>query len=119
MTGMLNTLGGDVQDLRSEFSSTSRAALASAKTVHKLREQVEDVASESREAAKRAERRQASAANRPIKPSTMVMGVGVLLLSWAMMFYLKTGNAHLALLGLVAVNLAGCVTIVLSKAEDY
>ena len=112
LAGMLSTLNDDIRELRVQLGVTNKAALDSARSVHGMSEvmsapnglvvelPVHD-----------------AAGGRGIKPSALIVGVGILLLSWSMMFYLKTGNVHLALMGLVVVNLAGCATILFSRNE--
>ncbi|MCA8957807.1 MAG: hypothetical protein KDC87_17155, partial [Planctomycetes bacterium] len=101
----------DIRELRVQLSVTNKAALASAKSVQNMGAVLSNRLAE--QAAESSRKRE-----RGIKPSALVMTSGTLLMSWALMFYLKTGSVNLALLGLVLVNIAGCAAVLLSRSED-
>jgi hypothetical protein len=48
---------------------------------------------------------------RRLRSGPALMAIGLLLLCWAGVFYLKTGNLRLTLGGLVAANFAGCALL--------
>jgi hypothetical protein len=48
----------------------------------------------------------------------LVLGVGILVLTWTLAFYLKTGNFYVALAGVVLANLSACATILLGRTES-
>ena len=45
----------------------------------------------------------------------VLAGVALLLLSWAAVLYVKTGDLQLTLFGLIAANLASCAAILISR----
>lgn len=116
LAGSLSMLSDDMKELRMQMAVTNKAAMASAKTVQTVSEDLRNrpAATPGAEPAKA----EPNPLRYGLQPSTVIMGVGVLLLSWSLMFYFKTGNTHLALLGLVVANLAGCAMILLSRNED-
>lgn len=83
--------------------SDNRTAPATASSVHEFGKKL-------------ATRRHSESHNTKVAP-VVVLGAGILLLTWALALYLKTGVSLVALAGAVLANLAACATIVLGHKE--
>ncbi len=118
----VRVLSEDVKAIRTQLAAASEVTQSSAKTVAEISGSLAgmQIATEIAAAAAvaGAEQPVSKPAETPWDTRSMVIGVGVLLMSWSMMFYLKTGNTLLALAGLVIANLAGCAAILLGRGED-
>ena len=109
LTGMLSGLNDEVKELRSQVALTQKAAMKSAdKTEDMTRALTTSPPPSARLASA------PSATSSRIAPTT-VLGAGVLLLSWAVMLYLRTESPVYVVLALVVINLTGCATILLGR----
>ncbi|MHC4811891.1 MAG: hypothetical protein ACYTGW_14755 [Planctomycetota bacterium] len=110
LAASMSMISDSVQDLRTYVSTANKTALASAKSVQQLSENL----------AKRSALSPSGGGKRANSKATpvLVLGVGILVLTWTLLFYLKTGNIYLALAGVVVANIAGCTTILLGRPES-
>ena len=108
LAASMSMICDNVQELRTHVVTANKASLASAKRVQQLSDDL------GRNPAASLSGGMTAASATPV----LVLGVGVLVLTWALLFYVKTGNLYVALAGLVVANLAGCATILMGRPES-
>ena len=107
----MSMIGESVQDLRTSLSATNKMSLATAKRVQQLSEKLA-------KSSPVHSSRSSSTSGRPKVAPVLVLGVGILVLTWTLAFYLKTGNFYVAIAGVVLTNLSACATILLGRTES-
>ena len=109
------SVGDRVDRLSDEVSASSRATLATVAALQDVRDQARAEPTASSPVPAVVHREvivdEGPALDRPL----MWTGAAVLLVSWAVTFYVKTGDLRLTLGGLVFANFAGCAAILFSK----
>ncbi len=105
LTSSLSTLSEDMHEMRLQISAASKSAVDSAASVRGMRKQV-----------KQEPGTVAVSTDRSQEWPMLLVGFGLLPLSWATAFYLKTGDLRTALGGLVITNLATCATLLFGRS---
>ena len=105
LTSSLITLSEDMREMRLQISAASKSAVDSAASVRGMRKQI-----------RQEPRTVAVSADRSQEWPMLLVGFGLLPLSWAAAFYLKTEDLRTALGGLVITNLAACATLLFGRS---
>ena len=108
LTGMLSGLNDEVRELRTQVAVTQKTAMASTDRLEEMKQAL---------GSRRQSALPAAAPSRPssaITPTTS-LGVSVMVLSWAVMLYLRTESPVYLVLAVVVVNMAGCAVIMLGR----
>lgn len=109
MAASMTMISDSVQELRTELAAANRTTLATAKSVQQLGKKLKVQAVGPSEGA--------SEDHGPKVTPVLVLGAGILVLTWTLALYLKTGSSLVALMGVVLANLAACATIFLGRKE--
>lgn len=107
LTSSLSTLSEDMHEVRLQISATSKSAVDSAASVRGMHNQM-----------KQEPGTVAISTDRCPEWPILLVGFGVLPLSWAAAFYLKTGDLRTALGGLIIANLATCATMMFARSRN-
>jgi hypothetical protein len=121
LSGDIRGVGAKIESLGAEMARSTEATIASAEVLREVRrELVGRRTTAAGEAPAEAERPEAwseasGVSDVVLDRPLMWTGAAVLLVSWAVTFYVKTGDLRLTLGGLVFANFAGCAAILFSK----
>ncbi len=106
LSGSMNMLTADLQELKTQVSAANQTSLTCAQSTQYLAQSMTVLGSMSAQIT-------AQPASTPKRNTTATLGLGLgtLLLTWSLMIYLKTGELHIALAGLIMANMAGCIVL--------
>ncbi len=107
LTSSLSTLSEDMREMRLQISAASKSAVDSAASVRGMRNQMNQDPGAV-----------AVSTDRSHEWPMLLVGFGLLPLSWAATLYLKTGDLRTALGGLVITNLAACATMLFGRSRN-
>ncbi len=115
MSKSLEQVAGQVAEIHTGVQATNKVALSSVSAVQGVRKEVErDLLV--RRVLSSAGVVQESSEDQGLGVTNLMIGMAVLLLTWAVTFYVKTGDLRLTIGALVMANLVGCATIIYTKS---